>query len=193
MAGPYVSQYPTENSALKDIAGVVNDPYGAWSTMQRYYNQASDVQTYIDTVTRDIEEAKAQPGYKSSKELRDYVSGLMKSIQKVREGFGSGSVATPGINPNASTANSGENVSWNDWAENLYKDTLTGDIVKDGRKAAGIPEKGVTGITEWLSDNLQNLGFIVLGVVVVGIAISMTAKKQIIQVVKGAASEIIAG
>ena len=193
MAGTYKSKYPTEKGALEDIATVVNDPYGSWATMQRYYNQASDIQKYIDTVNRDIEEAKSQPGYKSSKELQDYVSGLLNTIKKIREQPGSNSVATPGINPNASSANSGENVSWNDWAENLYKDTITGDIVKAGREAAGIPEKGATGITDWITDNLQNMGFIVLGIAVIGIAFTMTAKKQVLQVVKGAAAEIITG
>lgn len=176
--------YGTESGALENVRPMIDDPYGEWSKLQQYFGMAATLQGYYDSVSKDIEEAQSQPNYKSSKELQDYVSGLLKTIKKVREQYGGSSVATPGINPNAQTSGTFEGSPYD-----------TSNIVQESRdRFEGSPAgQASSGIADWLGDKLQNGGFILLGIVVIGVAVAFTARKQVVQVVKGAALDAIVG
>jgi hypothetical protein len=184
--------YTNESDLKKQTAPLFNDPYGSWAEVQKYFGMASDVQSYYNSVSREIEDAQAQPGYKTSKELKDYVSGLLTTLKKVKDTYGSSSVATPGINPNAQTNGVIEtgSTSWTDKINDMFKGTLTEDIVKSGREAVGLPEDGAG---DWLGGKLTNGGLILLGIVVIGVAVAFTARKQVVQVVTGLAKDAIAG
>lgn len=177
---PYTAKYPTEAGAVNAGSSVVTNPYGEWSQLQQYFNMASDVQTYYDSVTRDISDAQSQPNYKSSKELQDYVSGLLNTLKKVKEQYGGSNAGTPGINPNA---------------ESTVKPVQEWDPVEEMKnRYEGSPaDKTSSKIGDWVKGAMQNGGLMVLGIVVLGVAVAFTAKKQVIQVVKSAATDALAG
>ena len=106
------------------------------------------------------------PEFKTQQDIYDYI----KQLEKGRETIGQSSVATPGFNPYAETKTT-----------NPFS---ASEIVDDSFKQ--YENSPAAGVTSYLGEKLQNISFVVLGVVIVAVALVVASKKDVIAVVKDA-------